>query len=355
MNPNKRGWIHTGLPCNQRCIFCSYQDSFHKGQKSLKIIRSELINLKRLGIKDVTFSGGEVTLRKDIFEIISSAKNYGFRDILLITNGFMTDKVSYCKKLIDSGLTTITFSFQGYDDKTHDGITQSKGSFKKLLKSYENMKKLDINIRFNSTICKENYTYLPEIAKLFLKLKPKVVNILTFFGYDDAAEHFKEQCPKYNEMKPFLEKALDTLDEKIPEINVRYLPFCIIPKHAKHISGYHQKLYDPFEWNNITDDIRRHNKLINIYHIIRGIFSFKNKKRLLDISWKKIKNEAMVEFIIKNSFVQNSQCKKCKYYYMCNGFWKSYVNSYGESELKPVKGKKIENPIIYKKYSAIKN
>lgn len=350
MKPNERGWIHTGLPCNQRCIFCSYQDSFHKGQKSLKKIRKELQDLKKLGMKDVTFSGGEVTIRKDIFKIIESAKNEGFRDILLITNGFMTDKMSFCKELISSGLTTITFSFQGYNAKTHEHISQSKGSFKKLIKSYENMKKLGLNIRFNTTICKENYKNLPGMAKLFIKLNPKVVNILTFFGYDDAADHFKEQCPKYSDMKPYLKKALDILDNKINEINVRYLPFCIIPEHAKHISGYHQKVYDPFEWNNITDDIRRHNKLINIYHLIRGLLSFKNKKRLIHMNWNEIKNEAMVEFIMKNSFKHESKCKSCKYYYICNGFWKSYVKSYGKKEFNPVRGKKIKSPVFFKNY-----
>lgn len=349
MKTTVRGWVHTGYSCNQRCVFCSYQDSFIKEDKSLSTIKSELKKLKTLGMNDLTFSGGEVTLRSDIFHMLNYAKELGFKDILLITNGCKTEKIGYCKKLIEAGLTTITFSLEGYNAETHDGVTQVKGSFEKLIKSYKNMKKMGVNIRINVTITKKNYRILPQIAKLIKKLNPEVVNFLSYFGYDDAVKHFKEQSPKYSELKKYLKNALSTIDKSIPEINIRYLPYCIIPEYNHLITGYHQKVYQKYEWNNIADDILRHNRIVNYYHLIRGLLNYENKKKILKLHFHDLKNEAMIGYIISNSFTYIKKCKGCRYYYICNGFWKTYVKTYGADEFNPQDGKKIEDVLHFKR------
>jgi len=180
--------------------------------------------------------------------MLNYAKELGYRDIHLITNGSRTHNIDYCKQLIESGLTTITFSLEGYNPETHEKITLIRGTFDKLIASYENMKNLGSNIRINMTITKNNYKAIPEMAKLLVSMKPRVVNLITFFDYDDASKHFKEQCPKYSDIRKYLKEGLDIMDPVIPEINIRYLPFCVVPEYNHLITGYHQKMYQQYEW-----------------------------------------------------------------------------------------------------------
>jgi len=315
MQPTTRGWIHTGYTCNQQCDFCSYRDSLDKGDKSTKQVKAELSRIRKLGMDQITFSGGEVTIRNDCLELIGFAKSLGYNDIMLITNGIKTSDREYLASLQQAGLTTIQFSLEGYNKETHDKIT--KGNYNQLLRSYQNSVNLGLNIRINITISKQSCQYLDKIAEKVVELNPSVCNLLTYFGYDDAGDNFKKNAPKYSEIKSVLEASLKIL-EPIKEVNVRYMPFCIVPEYNRLISGYHQKLYQEFEWNNITADIIKHNRLVNIFHLIMGLIVFKNKKRMLSLPFNNLMNEAMVEYIIKTNFSYARACKKCKYHYICN-------------------------------------
>ncbi len=60
------------------------------------------------------FSGGEPTIRKDLFELIKKAKEIGFRHVEINTNGIrLAQSVDYCKKLKESGVSTIYLQFDG--------------------------------------------------------------------------------------------------------------------------------------------------------------------------------------------------------------------------------------------------
>jgi len=60
------------------------------------------------------FSGGEPTIRKDLFELIKKAKEIGFRHVEINTNGIrLAQSLDYCKKLKESGVSTIYLQFDG--------------------------------------------------------------------------------------------------------------------------------------------------------------------------------------------------------------------------------------------------
>lgn len=97
--------------CNLSCAYChkegnpiSEKDNKYK-EMSLDEIRERLKAVSEIGIKDIKITGGEPLIRTDITEIIQSAKEYGFNDISLTTNGILLAQIA--KKLKDAGLTRI--------------------------------------------------------------------------------------------------------------------------------------------------------------------------------------------------------------------------------------------------------
>lgn len=50
---------------------------------------------------EVVFTGGEVTLRNDLPELVEYARNLGYQDIQIQTNGRRFAYKNYCKKLIN--------------------------------------------------------------------------------------------------------------------------------------------------------------------------------------------------------------------------------------------------------------
>ncbi|GAB4319448.1 MAG: radical SAM protein [Promethearchaeota archaeon] len=65
-------------------------------------------------------SGGEPTLRSDLFDIIRKGHELGFTDVMLTTNGVkMSKSVEYCKQLVEAGCDAVYLSFGGIERETY--------------------------------------------------------------------------------------------------------------------------------------------------------------------------------------------------------------------------------------------
>ena len=60
------------------------------------------------------FSGGEPTIRKDLFDFVRKAKELGFSHVEINTNGLrISQSVDYCRQLKEAGVSTIYLQFDG--------------------------------------------------------------------------------------------------------------------------------------------------------------------------------------------------------------------------------------------------
>src|SRR5688572_2444389 len=69
-------------PCNLRCPHC-YVTHSAKNKLSYEVVVDLLDQMAALGVFSVTFTGGEVGLRKDLFELIAEARQRRFAVYLL--------------------------------------------------------------------------------------------------------------------------------------------------------------------------------------------------------------------------------------------------------------------------------
>jgi len=70
------------------------------------------------------FTGGEPTVRKDFPEICKMAKDHGFKEVIVATNGygFQSKKggLEWTKKVKEAGLDTLYFQFDGINNQTYE-------------------------------------------------------------------------------------------------------------------------------------------------------------------------------------------------------------------------------------------
>jgi len=73
--------------CNERCVHC-YLDHDDHGEMTAAEMRDVLRQLADAGTLFLTFSGGEVLMRMDFFEILEYARSLLF-SVKIKTNAFM--------------------------------------------------------------------------------------------------------------------------------------------------------------------------------------------------------------------------------------------------------------------------
>lgn len=130
----KRVQIHLTNNCNLRCPHC-YMFSGRSSENELTT--DELCGIlsffKKEGWNAVTFTGGEICMRKDLYEIVKYAKKEGYT-IQLLTNGTMWTQnlISKINPLIDM----IQISIDGFDEKENSKV-RGEGNFIKALKAVD--------------------------------------------------------------------------------------------------------------------------------------------------------------------------------------------------------------------------
>ena len=114
--------------CNFNCNFCyaNVQKSGYLVEPSLEEIDRIMKHFRSKPIPAIAimFTGGEPTVRKDFPEICKMAKDNGFKEVIVATNGYGFQKknggLEWTKKVKQAGLDTLYFQFDGINDVTYE-------------------------------------------------------------------------------------------------------------------------------------------------------------------------------------------------------------------------------------------
>jgi len=126
--------------CNLRCGYCFmnagasgyvYEPSLEEIKSMLQRARDE----RPIGSKAIQITGGEPTIRDDLFDILRLVRESGFTHIQLNTNGIkLAESVEYCQKLKDEKINTVYMSFDGVSKETNPWLDQLKQAIENLRK-----------------------------------------------------------------------------------------------------------------------------------------------------------------------------------------------------------------------------
>jgi len=156
--------------CNLKCRYCFYANEM-EGLKDLptEIWLKFFNDLGKIGVMDVSLTGGEALLRPDIFElidgVIANRMRYNILSNGTLINEDLLKKFSVGKRLLR--LDYIQISIDGSTAAVHD---QSRpGSFAKAVRALRLLKKAGFPIAVRVTINRRNLTDLENIARLLLE------------------------------------------------------------------------------------------------------------------------------------------------------------------------------------------
>lgn len=161
--------------CNHRCSFCVWGEHISVDKSSLEkeTIKNCLQDMKDLGTKAITFTGGgEPMIHKNFFEILPFSKSLGF-DCGLITNGSAITERN-CGLLLKN-LNWIRLSMSGGDKESYLAV-QGKDHFELVCKNLEMLckekkaKKSNLKIGIRMLITKENLHTLIKLTKIIYQL-----------------------------------------------------------------------------------------------------------------------------------------------------------------------------------------
>ena len=118
--------------CNERCVHC-YLDHDDHGEMTTAEIKDALDQLAEAGVFFLSFSGGEVFLRRDFFEIVEYARRLLF-NVKIKTNAVMIHEKE-ARRIRELAVDTIQISVYSHRPEVHDAITKLPHSFERTIKA----------------------------------------------------------------------------------------------------------------------------------------------------------------------------------------------------------------------------
>ncbi|MBR3280257.1 MAG: radical SAM protein [Clostridia bacterium] len=139
--------------CNQRCIHCYAAGQIESNVKELSTEEWKIAidKLREIGIPQITFTGGEPTVRKDLVELVDYAKWFVTR---LNTNGILLTK-ELCKKLYEASLDSVQVTLYSSNPVTHNRLVRAN-TFDKTWAGIQNAIEAGLNISINTPLCSFN-------------------------------------------------------------------------------------------------------------------------------------------------------------------------------------------------------
>jgi len=260
------------------------------------VYTQDFLKQRILGIKkdlknkeEILFTGGEPTIHPQFLEILKfTRRTYPNNQIELLSNGrrFVYEDFTY--KVLQIPNLTLMISLAGYDSKTHDRVTCSKGSFEQAIMGIKNIfhyinPSLNQKVEIRIVITKINYKYLDKILNLIEKKFPWIDRtILIFLEIEGRGkENFNKVGLTYKQLSAYL-KNIYPYFTKLKELRLYHFPLCVLP---------------PDLWSHV---------------------------------WRTLPEEEV-------SFLPI--CEKCLYKKYCLGIHEGYLEMIGSKEFKPLDSK----------------
>lgn len=292
--------VKVGFKCNNQCKFCVQgrkRDNLPtKDKEEVARALKEAYNENK---EEVVFTGGEPTLHPDILEFVRIAKEVGYKEIQLQSNGRMFSYKKFCVDAIQAGVTQFSPALHAPTPKVHDYLTSAPGSYEQTVKGIKNLKELKQYVLTNTVITTKSYKALPQLARLLVDLHVDQYQFAFPHLGGTAFENRHWITPKISNIMGYVKKGLDIGIRKNKIVTTEAIPFCLMQGYEDYIAENIMPKASIYDANFVVKDYEKYRKE-----------SGKGK-------------------------VKADKCQQCKFYYICEGPWREYPDLFGWDEFEP--------------------
>lgn len=298
--------VFLNYACQAKCGFCynpALTPELIAWRLTLEDVAKVLVAQRDAGCDSVTFSGGEVTLLKDLPAMIRLARKAGYAEAGIITNALRLAEPGYTESLAAAGLTFCVISVHAAAPAVHDALLEVPGAFAKVLAALEALKAASIPVVLNFVTTAKNVGELPAFVARFAG-EPGVVELQAYLPHYEGlmalpANDAALRLPLSRARLP-LSEAVEAARAAGAEgkLKIGNVPPCLLPEHEARL----------FNWEK--EEGRR--LLVDPAGAASG--SFKEERR------GRVKNEA---------------CAACALEPRCAGFEAAYAARFGTADARP--------------------
>ncbi len=178
--------------CNERCIHCYIPHKNKTGFIAPELFFRIIDEGRALNIVNVTLTGGEPLLHKDIISFLKKCREQDL-SVNLLSNLTLL-KESHVLEMRENPLLSIQTSLYSMTPSVHDLITKVKGSFESTIKGIKRIKSEGIPIQISCPVMKQNKESFSDVLNWGQDNEIEVVvEPIIFASFDQKQENLSNR------------------------------------------------------------------------------------------------------------------------------------------------------------------
>lgn len=297
--------------CNLECTFCFNHysgDDKRKNDVLLEDACRVIDEAYEMGVGIFRVSGGEPLLHKDVFRILEYAREKGFREVRLNTNGTLVSSEN--AELIAKYVDNVLIALNGFDEESECKIT-GIDSFEKRLRGIRLLKEAGVKVVRSGTIgTRENVEQFDILFDLVKKNRLDAWEWYRPVVLESGAEY----------LKVLVDRLFELRSEGVEYPIANSIPLCF---------------YDSEKTNAVTLGASADDGNSRIVYDAKGhykpsYFIGENLGSNLKAAWNSTYMKS-IRFNNDNHLID--ECKECKYLLKCRGGSRFFSKHFGQDPL----------------------
>lgn len=171
--------------CNCRCVMCDIWKANHnKKEISVETLQQHIATFKKLGVREIVFSGGEALMHSNLWEFSRLLRKEKIK-LTLLSTGLLLQKHAAS---IVANLNGVIVSIDG-SQQVHDHIRQIPNGFEKLAEGVRALKALDQKFPVTGRCVLQRHNYL-NFVNIVLSAKKIGLDQISFLTADVSSSAF---------------------------------------------------------------------------------------------------------------------------------------------------------------------
>ena len=226
---SKRADVKVGFACNNRCLFCAQG---HKREGCAHVPFDELVARMKKGREtsdEIVLTGGEPSIHPEIIRLVRTAKDLGYRQIQLQTNGRRLAYGSFVDALVEAGATEFSPALHGPTAEVHEGLTRAPGSFRQTVAGIRHLHQRGLPIVTNSVVVRGNVPHLVALVELLGRLGVGQAQLAFVHPVGTAYELFEQVVPRLPDVVVPIRMSRGVAARYGMLLVTEAVPFCFLP------------------------------------------------------------------------------------------------------------------------------
>lgn len=220
-----------GYDCNLACTYCTISPAMRRRELSTATVAHAMRDARARGYDDVSFTGGEPTIRPDLLSLIRYARELGFGDVKVQSNGLLLATRANAARLLEAGVSTFHVSIHTHEEAAYDAMVRRDGAWALMRDGLANLVSLGVDPRADVIVERSTAPRLPAAVRWLGGLGVRRAD-LWFVSLTDHNRDNLASMPRMSEVMPAVHEAFEVADELGFELRSLHLPRCLLGPHA---------------------------------------------------------------------------------------------------------------------------